>query len=175
MSYPINLEVRGKKCVVLGGGKVAYRKICGLLAANAEIILISPEICDEIKQLIECGKIKYQNKKYKKGELPEGILLIAATNDKKINEEASEEATEKKMLVNVATTNEKIDAEKNFTVPSVIRRGDLMITISTNGRAPGLSKFIREYLEEEVIEKFAKELPKISEEREKIKKDVSKI
>ena len=145
MSYPINLDIEGKICVVLGGGNVALRKIKGLLAAGSKVIVIAPEICEELKQLVENNKIEWQCQKYKANHLPDGLIFIAATNDPNVNKISALEASAKHMLVNIVNINEL--NINQFTVPSVIRRGDLMLTISTNGKAPALSKSIRQYLE----------------------------
>ena len=145
MSYPINLDIEGKVCVVLGGGNVALRKITGLLNAGGKVIVIAPEICEGLKKLVEHNKINLINMEYVKNCIPNGLIFIAATNDSEVNKLAAIEASKKNMLVNIVNKNE-LDINQ-FTVPSVIRRGDLMLTISTNGKAPALSKSIREYLE----------------------------
>ena len=152
MSYPINLDIEGKICVVLGGGNVALRKIKGLLAAGGKVINISSDFCSGIKELAADNKVTLISKQYSVGCLPKGLILIVATNDPEINKLAAMEGAEKNMLVNIVNEN---DLNINqFTVPSVIRRGDLMLTISTNGKAPALSKSIRQHLEEQFNENF---------------------
>ena len=163
--YPINLIVENKKCVVVGGGKVAYRKICGLLDAGAKVEVIAPEVCAEILKLVDAGKVTLIREKYSAEKISEGIILIAATDDAEVNRLAAESAREKNFLVNVVT-----DFDGDFTVPSKISRGDFLLTISTGGNSPAFSKFVREMLEKEFDSNFDEGLKIISELRLRIKK-----
>ena len=167
LSYPVNLDIEDKICVVLGGGHVALRKINGLLAANGKVVVIAPEICEGIKKLADDNKIEWRCQKYSSGCLPHGLIFIAATNDKKINELAAIEAEQNHMLINVVNTN--IKQHNTFTVPSVIRRNNLMLTISTEGLSPALSKSIREYLETQFNDNFARWLSMLSKIRDEVK------
>lgn len=152
MSYPINLNIEGKLCIVLGGGKVAYRKVTSLLNANAKVQIISENFCEEIKSL--SNEVELIQQSYIEGCLPNGFIFIAATNDKEINFKAAVEASNKNMLVNVVNKND-LDI-RQFEVPSVIRTKDFMLTISSYGHSPSLSKQLRiefeKYLEERQIE-----------------------
>lgn len=168
MSYPINLDIEGKVCIVLGGGHVAFRKIIGLLNAGGEVVVIAPEICEEMKRLVESGQIAWRQQEYSSGCLPDGLILIAATNDSEVNQLAMAEASSKGMLVNVVNVN----CAGAFTVPSVIRRNHLMLTISTEGLSPGFAKCIRQHLESQFNENFARWLERLSEIREEIKKTI---
>lgn len=167
MSYPVNLDIYDKICVVLGGGHVAFRKITGLLNANAKVIVIAPEVCDDIKKIVDDNKIEWRQQKYFSGCLPEGLIFIAAANDEKINELAANEAAKKHMLVNVV--NKKITGVNTFDVPSVIRKKNLMLTISTEGLSPALSKFIRQKLEKQFNDNFAEWLFRLSKIRDEVK------
>ena len=173
MSYPINFDVEGKTCIVIGGGHVAYRKVIGLLNANANVILIAPDICDELNSLVKVGQIEWKRQNYLYGCLPSGLILIAATDNEEVNSLAAEEAKSKHMLVNVVNKTECND----FNVPSVIRRGKLMITISTDGISPALSKMIRIHLEKQINENFVQWLERLADIRDEVKhiiKDVNK-
>lgn len=168
MSYPINLDIEDKICVVLGGGKVALRKINSLLFAGGKVIVIAPNICDELRQLVNDNQIEWRKQIYVEGCIPDGLILIAATNDKEVNRQATIEATNKHMLVNNVNIRShnpnsefRIPHSALFTVPSVIRRENLMLTISTNATSPSLSKSIRQYLEsrfDEIFSSFTKRL-----------------
>lgn len=174
LSYPINLDIGGKICVVLGGGHVALRKIIGLLNAGGKVIVISSDFCEEIKHLAESEEIKLITKNYSSGCIPKGFIFIAASSDSAVNESAALEAAAKHMLVNVVNKN-NLDINQ-FNVPSVIRRGNLTIAISTEGLSPALSKCIRQHLEEQFndnIVKWLKQLSKIREEIKYIIKDSS--
>ena len=161
--YPINLNVENKRCVVIGGGKVAYRKICGLLDAGAVVEVIAPEICAEIQNLLDENKITVTLEKYSADKLGEGLILIAACDDEKVNSRAVEDGRRKNFLVN--SVNDFAD----FTVPSKILRGDFMLTISTGGTSPAFSKFVREMSENEFDENFGEGLKIIADYRRKIK------
>ena len=167
MSYPVNLDIYDKICVVIGGGHVAFRKITGLLNSGGKVIVIAPEVCDDIKKLSEDNKVEWRQQKYFSGCLPEGLILIAATNDEKINELAANEAAKNHMLVNIV--NKKITGINAFDVPSVIRKKNLMLTISTEGLSPALSKCIRQKLETQFNDNFAEWLFKLSKIRDEVK------
>ena len=162
--YPINLKIENEKCFVIGGGKVAYRKILGLLEAGAKVEVISPEVCKEVEELFKSGKINLLREKYSPEKISDGLILIAATSDEKINQLAVEDAKKKNILVNSA------NGGGNFNVPSKIQRDDFLLTISTGGNSPAFSKFVREILEKEFDENFAEGLKIISKRRDEIKK-----
>ena len=162
--YPLNLDIKEKSCVVVGGGKVAFRKIRGLLAAGANVKVIAPEICAGVEELFQRGKISLLRKNFSPDMLGDEIILIAATNNPEVNRQAAAAAQAKKILVNVVE-----GAVGNFNVPSKIRRGDLLLTISTSGKSPAFSKFIREMLELELGENFGAGLELIARCREKVK------
>lgn len=169
LSYPINLEVEGERCLVLGGGRVAHRKIVGLLEAGAEVIVIAPIVCEEIKRLIDQKKITRLERDYTVGCLPRGVLFIAATDNPKINRLAAIEAAEKNMLINVVDDAEPIENAIRFENPSTIRRGKFLLTISTGGASPALSRFMRMELEKVFDEDFGRRLEIISRLRDEVK------
>ncbi|MBR3747653.1 MAG: bifunctional precorrin-2 dehydrogenase/sirohydrochlorin ferrochelatase [Selenomonadaceae bacterium] len=164
MSYPINLDVAGKSCVVVGGGKVALRKILGLLEAGARVKVIAPEICAQVKELFKRGEILWTREKFSAELLGDEFILIAATNSAEINRQAAEVAQAKKILVNVVNSS-----GGNFNVPSRIRRGDFLLTISTGANSPAFAKFVRENLEAELGENFGAGLEIISRTRREVK------
>lgn len=147
--YPINLCVENKHCVVVGGGKVAYRKVCGLLDAGANVEVISPEICAGIEKLLDDGRITLIRENYSADKLTGGAVLILATDDSELNHRAAEEGRAKHFLVNIVD-----DFDSDFITPSVIRRGDFLLTISTGGQSPALSKFVRQMLEKDFDSNF---------------------
>ena len=163
--YPINLDIKNKSCVVVGGGEVAFRKIRDLLSADANVKVIAPEICAGVEELFQRGKISLLRKNFSPDMLGDEIILIAATNNPEINQLAVDAAQAKKILVNVVD-----GSGGNFFVPSTIRRGDLLLTISTGANSPAFSKFIREMLEAELGENFGTGLEIISARRREVKK-----
>ena len=163
MNYPINLDVTGKPCVVIGGGKVALRKILGLLEAGARIKVIAPEICAQVDELFKRGEIFWTRANFSAELLGDEIILIAATNSAQINRQACEVAQARKILFN------SVDAGGNFNVPSRIRRGDFLLTISTGANSPAFAKFVRQMLEAELDENFGAGLEIISRVRREVK------
>ncbi len=160
--YPLNLEVENKACVVVGGGQVALRKIRGLLSAGACVKVIAPEVCAEVEELAKRGEISLTREKFSEELLGDEIILIAATNNPEVNLRVARAG---KFLVN------SVDAAGgNFNVPSTIRRGELLLTISTGANSPAFSKFIRQMLEAELGENFSAGLEIISARRREIKK-----
>ena len=160
--YPINLDIKNKNCVVIGGGEVALRKIRGLLAAGANVKVIAPEICAGVEELFKRGEISLLRKNFSEELISDEIILIAATNNPEVNQRA---ATAGKFLVNVVE-----GAGGNFNVPSNIRRGELLLTISTGANSPAFAKFIRQMLELELEENFGAGLEIISARRREVKK-----
>jgi precorrin-2 dehydrogenase / sirohydrochlorin ferrochelatase len=146
--YPVFLNLNGKKTVVVGGGKVAERKIRALLQTKADITVISPEITARIRREEIKGRIRYICRQYKQGDLKNAFLVIAATDSAKINERVSREAPG---LVNVVDTPNMC----NFIVPSVIKRGPLRIAVSTSGVSPALSRSIRQEIEQCYSKEFS--------------------
>ncbi len=163
--YPINLDVENKKCIVVGGGKVALRKISDLVKAGANVEVISPEVCAEISELVETGKINLVREKYSPEKISGGLILIAATDNPEVNRQIAEDGRRKKFLVNVVN-----GAESDFFVPSKILREDFQLTISTGGNSPAFSRFVRLMLEKEFDSNFGECLKIISRYREKLKK-----
>ncbi|OHC00786.1 MAG: siroheme synthase [Planctomycetes bacterium RIFCSPLOWO2_12_FULL_39_13] len=138
--YPIYLDVKDKKCVIVGGGKVAYRKVCSLKEAGAEVVVVSPETCPEIADKKDIALIK---KDYDENILDGALLVIAATDNEAVNKKVSLDARKRNIIVNVVDHPELC----SFIVPSTINRGDLCISISTGGASPAFAKSVREELE----------------------------
>src|SRR5690625_4563206 len=83
--YPVTLNIAGKKAVVVGGGKIAYRRLTRLVEADAEVLVISPHVSNEIKELNEAGKIRWKKKQFEENDLCGALIVIAATNDIEVN------------------------------------------------------------------------------------------
>lgn len=132
--------------IVIGGGRIALRKVEALLAAGAKISVISPELAPELKQLNEIGSINAFERPFRSGDLQGAFLVIAATNDPAVNQVVWEESQRVGCLINV------VDCPNlsNFIMPAVLRRGDLSLAISTGGASPALARRLRERLEEQI-------------------------
>jgi len=138
--YPAFLNLKGKTAVVIGGGKVAERKILTLLKAGSDVKVISPHLTKRIEKEKLRGRIKHIPRQYGKGDLKDAFLVIAATDSPTINDRVSKDAPS---LVNVVDTPYLC----NFIVPSIMNRGPLNIAVSTSGISPALSRSIRKELE----------------------------
>ena len=163
--YPAFLNLQGKRVVVVGGGKVAERKILALLKAGADVTVISPEITKRIAGEKLKGRVKHISRQYRRGDSRKAFLVIAATSSQEINRRVSEEAP---CLVNVVDTPSLC----NFIVPSVIQRGMLTIAISTGGVSPALSKSIRKELQKLYGHEFAEYLRILKKIRQKAIKEI---
>ncbi|GFP32062.1 precorrin-2 dehydrogenase / sirohydrochlorin ferrochelatase [Candidatus Hakubella thermalkaliphila] len=163
--YPINLNITHKSCLVIGGGKVAQRKVEGLVESQASVTVISPSTTRVLDALAVQGLIRIIRREYRQGDLEGTFLVISATDDEEINQAVFAEASEKGILVNVVDQPELC----NFIVPSVVRRGDLVISISTSGKCPALAKRVRKQIEKQYGPEYQEYLLLLSQAREKIK------
>ena len=141
--YPVLLDLKDKRCVVIGGGKVAERKATSLVRAKALVTVVSLELTESLQQMAEKKKIHYINACFKERHLDGAFLVIGAVNNPKINHHIFKAAAKKNKLVNTVDSPD----ECNFIVPSIIKQGDLMISISTGGKSPALAKKVRKQLE----------------------------
>ena len=137
--YPINLVLKNKKCAVIGAGNVAERKVRRLLECGAHVTVISPAITPGLKNMAQRGKIILKNRKVNLRDLDGAYLVIAATTDRSINSAVSSYCRKNNILINVVDSHE----ECGFILPSIIRRGALTISISTDGISPTLARSIR--------------------------------
>jgi len=160
--YPILLDLEGARCVVVGGGQVAERKVGSLLEAGAAVRLVSPEAVDALAGRARRGQIEWTKEKFGPAALEGAALVIAATGDNQVNRAVSDEARRRHIPVNVVDQPELC----TFIVPSVVRRGDLVIAISTSGKSPAVSRRVRRQLEAQFGEEWAAYLVLMGEARQ---------
>jgi precorrin-2 dehydrogenase/sirohydrochlorin ferrochelatase len=139
MFYPIYLNLKGKRVLVIGGGEVAERKVEGLLGTGAEITLISPEVTPRLDTLARAKRIELHRRTYSSGDCAGAALVFSATDDGDLSSKVCNEARETGALVNTADQPVLCD----FIMPAVVRRGDIAIAISTGGTSPGLAAQLR--------------------------------
>lgn len=163
--YPVSLNLDGAACLVVGGGTVALRKIEALLEAGARVTVVSPKMLPEVEALESIERIK---REFRVDDLDGRFLVISATDDTSVNEEVARSARERRLLVNVVDVPELC----NFYVNSLVRRGDLAISISTGGASPALAKKIRKELEERYGNEYAIFLALMREYRPSIIKQI---
>lgn len=141
--YPIFLDMAGCSCVVIGGGPVAERKVETLLQVGATVTVISPSLTKALGSWAEEGKIRYIMRGYRAGDLAGFALAFVATDDPEVNTAVHREGKERGVWVNAADD----PAHCDFILPSVLRRGELVVAVATGGTSPALSRVIREELE----------------------------
>jgi precorrin-2 dehydrogenase / sirohydrochlorin ferrochelatase len=140
--YPIALALTGRLCVVIGSGDVAERKAHSLLAAGAKVAVVAEACTEGLERLARRGEIELRRKPYAFGDLEGAFVAIAATSNSSLNAEIFREAEERHVLLNAADDVQHC----HFAVPSVVRRGHFLLAVSTGGKAPALSKRLREEL-----------------------------
>lgn len=140
--YPVNLNISGRSCLVVGGGVVAARKIESLLFSEAHVRVVSPEVCGRISALTVDGRIEWHKREYRESDLENIFLVFAATNQPDIQEQIALQADKSGVLLNIVDNPGRCD----FQVPALVRRGDLLISVSTGGASPALSARIKRQL-----------------------------
>ena len=143
--YPVALELSGRRCVVTGGGREAEAKARALIEAEAEVVLIAPRVSGGALVLVRRGELTHIPRRYRRGDLAGAFLVIAADSDRAVRAEVFAEADAERVLCNAVDDVEHC----HFAVPSIVRRGELLLAVSTGGRAPALAKRLRRRLTEQ--------------------------
>src|SRR5437879_6805032 len=137
--YPVSLDLEGRRCVVVGGVTVAERKVQGVLDAGAAVAAVAGEFTPALRELAARGELELLHRPYARGGLAGAFLTIAATDDGAVTAEVFAEASERKVLCNAVDDV----GHCHFAAPSIVRRGDLTISVSTGGKAPALARRLR--------------------------------
>ena len=166
--YPVYIQLRQQPCVVVGGGKIAEGKVDGLLAAQANVTVISPDLTAHLGDLVEEKQITYLARTYQAGDLTGAFMVICATDQAEINHEVWQEASANRQLVNVVDDTPRC----NFIAPSILRKGDLTIAISTSGKAPALAVRLKERLQRELGPEYERFLDLAGELREPLARHI---
>lgn len=166
--YPVFIQLRQQACVVIGGGKIAEGKVEGLLAAEANVTVVSPDLTPRLYYLAEEKKISYVARTYQPGDLTGAFIVICATDQTEINHQVWQEANSNRQLVNVVDDTLRC----NFIAPSILRQGDLTIAISTSGKAPALAVRLKERLQREIGPEYKRFLELAGELREPLAQHV---
>jgi siroheme synthase-like protein len=148
--YPVFLKMDGRPCVVVGGGAVAERKVEGLLHVNAAVTVISPTLTERLHSWVTERKVSHVAREYRSGDLSAHELVFVATDDHELNEAVFREGLERGSWVNAADNPTYCD----FILPSVLRRGELVVAVATGGSSPALSQAIRKELESYFTEDY---------------------
>ena len=134
--YPVLLKLAGRTVVVVGGGQVAARKVEGLLASGARVVVVAPRAGETITELAEQGDVGWIVRGFRAADLDEAQLVVAATGDPDLNAVIADAARERNLLVNAVDDPERCD----FFLPAVVRRGELVVSVSTSGASPALAR-----------------------------------
>jgi precorrin-2 dehydrogenase/sirohydrochlorin ferrochelatase len=148
--YPILVDLQGKKALVVGGGKVAQRKIETLLEYGASVQVVARELTAELEELRSAGKVEFLGGEFSEAFLIGAFVVFAATDDASLNGRVSREAQQRGLLVNAVDQ----PADCNFIVPSILSRGDLLIAVSTSGKSPAFARKVRVELERHFGEEY---------------------
>jgi precorrin-2 dehydrogenase / sirohydrochlorin ferrochelatase len=141
--YQLVLRLAGRHCVVVGGGVVATRKVQGLLSSDANVTVVAPGLSTELEDLVAAGRVRAERRPFEPADVDGAVLAFAATDSREVNRTVAEAARARGALVNVADDPAACD----FTVPALVRRGDVTLAVSTGGRSPAFARFLREQLE----------------------------
>lgn len=167
MSYPVNLLVAGKAVLVVGGGAVALDKVRGLVEAGADVTVVAPEVHAGIEAL----GVAVERRRYEPPEAGRYRLVVTATGDLAVAARVHEDAEAAGVWVNAADDPERC----TFTLPARVRRGDVLVTVSTGGRSPALARWLRERLDDWLAPELGVLLDLAAEERARARASMTTI
>ena len=160
MQFPVNLNLHGRPVLVVGGGRIAFRKVEQLLMADAEVTVLSPMFVDEFHSL----PVTLVQREYASGDIDAFRLVITATGNTPVNQQIFDECEAKGIWINSADDPDRCA----FTLPAALRRGDLMVTVSTGGASPALASWLRSHLELSIVPEFEEVVSRLAVERARI-------
>lgn len=160
--FPVNLNLEGRRVLVVGGGAVAARKVAALKSSGADVTVVAPNAVTELAYDTE---IRWLQRPYRTSDTSNYRMVITATDDPLVNAQVAQDGEAANIFVNAADD----PANCSMTLMSVLRRGDLQVTVSTNGRSPALARWLRRRLEHEIDSSFAELLDLLAEVREEAK------
>ena len=169
--YPVFLDLDKMRCLVVGGGTIAERKVEAVLAAGGEVTLISPELTAALSDLEAAGRLTVRQRSYKRGDLDTVALVIAATDNPVLQRQIAADAQQANILCNIVDQ----PALCSFIVPAVLQQGDLTIAVSTNGASPALAKKIRQDLAEQFGPEYAVALRLLRRIRERLRQEQGRV
>jgi siroheme synthase-like protein len=143
IGYPLVVDLARSNCVVIGGGSVAERRVDGLLATGAVVTVVSPRLSQRLETLASNGGIRHLRRRYQRGDLAGARLAFVATGDGRLAASVAREGRRRGVWVNAADDPEHCD----FFLPSVLRRGPLLVAVATGGASPALARAVREEIE----------------------------
>jgi precorrin-2 dehydrogenase/sirohydrochlorin ferrochelatase len=169
--YPVYIKLEHQPCLVVGGGRVAERKVERLLKSGAEVTVVSPDLTPQLEKWAMEKKITWIARPFQTDDAKTAFLTIAATDDETINRLVESKVRAMKRLINVVDVPDQC----NFYVPSIVERGDLMIAISTNGKSPALARYLKEKIYTWLPKDIDRDLEQLGQDREEQKKSTPDI
>ena len=164
--YPAFIDVRGRDCVVIGGGDLGEEKVVKLLECDATVVVISPNVTSRVRELAGEGKVEWIRRDYEDGDLERAFIAIANTGDSEMDRRIYREAEERNVILNVVDVTHLC----TFIAPSVARRGEVTVATSTGGASPALARTFREKLEGSRILEYADLAPVLSDARAELRR-----
>lgn len=164
--YPVFLDLTDRPCLVVGGGPVAEGKVEGLLAAGARVTVVSPTVTARLAAWVAAGRVRHRPRAYRPGDLAGHQVAFTATADPPVSAAVAEEGRARGIWVNAADEPARCD----FILPSVIRRGRLVVAVSTGGASPAAARAIREELETYLTDQHAMLVELAAAAREDLRK-----
>ncbi|MFI5178985.1 MAG: bifunctional precorrin-2 dehydrogenase/sirohydrochlorin ferrochelatase [Vicinamibacterales bacterium] len=170
--YPIFVELKGRPIIVIGGGNVGAEKVRGLLAAEADITVVSPELIDELREHAAAGRIRHVERAYQESDLDGGYeFIMVATDDGAINAQVAAAGKKRGLWVNAADDPKNCD----FILPAVIRKGKITLAASTSAASPALARRLREELDAYLTDDMPALADLLAEVRQEVRKRGIKI
>lgn len=163
-AYPVNLAVAGKRCLVVGAGKVAVQKARGLAEAGGQVHVVAREVGESMRAV---PGVTWDERGYRLDDLTGCALVVTATDDPAVNHQVFVDAEAQRIWVNAADD----PANCTFTLPARVRRGDLLVTVSTGGRSPAVASWLRRRFEDELGPEFEVLLDVVATERERLQRE----
>ena len=164
--YPVFIDVKDRRCVVIGGGNIGEEKVLKLLDCGAQVVVISPEVNEAVSDLAGGEQVTWHRREYRPGDLEDTFIAIASTDDNGVNRRIAEEAEKRNVLLNVVDVTHLC----TFIAPAVARRGDVTVAVSTGGASPALARKFREELSRTRLLEYADLAPVLSEARGELKR-----
>ncbi len=162
--YPVFLDIAGKPAVVIGGGQVALRKVEGLLDAGAHVTVISPALHPDLEALVAAGRVRHVAREYSPGDLEGCLLAFVGTDDRSVNAAVAREGKQRGVWVNAVDDPANCD----FIMPGIVRRGDIILAVSTSAGSPAMTRKLREDLEQFLTEEYALMLDLVAQVRREL-------
>ncbi|HYK37078.1 bifunctional precorrin-2 dehydrogenase/sirohydrochlorin ferrochelatase [Alloacidobacterium sp.] len=162
--FPIFLKLEGRRCLVVGAGEIAEGKIQSLLAADAHVTVVAPEATLGLTAIARPGRIEWNQREFVPGDLDGVFLVVAATNVPEVNATVYREALQRNVICNAVDDPPNCD----FYFPSIVKRGDLQIAISTAGESPALAQQLRKEIDEQLPDNLSPWLAALGELRREV-------